>query len=161
MYPCIYVAVYMHAATYHLIDVITELHWPRFCLPHTLLKVGGSYTLYVTYYTATKILFMYSQKRNGAASVTISTFMCLWVIYIFPGPVHSFLQMNGQTDRGNTNCSQTHKSGNWDWGRTIPVQGIFVSNFRYCVFAVCPQYQFLTYCILRFDQFECFKACFL
>jgi hypothetical protein len=29
-----------------------------------------------------------------------------------------------------------HKCGNWDWGRTIPFLGIFVSNIWYCVFAV-------------------------
>ncbi len=34
-------------------------------------------------------------------------------------------------------CSQTNEWGNQDWGRAIPFLGIFVSNFRYCVFAVC------------------------
>ncbi len=55
------------------------------------------------------------------------------------GP-HIFLQQNRQTDRGNTvqyiNRSQTHECGNWNWGRAIPFLAIFVSNFRYCVFAV-------------------------
>ncbi len=34
------------------------------------------------------------------------------------------------------NRSQTHECENGDWGRPIPFLGIFVSNFRYCVFAV-------------------------
>ncbi len=33
-------------------------------------------------------------------------------------------------------AQQTHECGNWDRGLAIPFPGIFVSNFRYCVFAV-------------------------
>ncbi len=32
------------------------------------------------------------------------------------------------------NRSQKHECRNWDLGRAVPFLGIFVSNFRYCVF---------------------------
>jgi len=41
-------------------------------------------------YTATKIPFMYFQKRKCAAPVPIFTFLCLWTIYMLPELFHIF-----------------------------------------------------------------------
>jgi hypothetical protein len=41
-------------------------------------------------YTATVIPFIYSFSGNNATSAPISTFMCLWAIYIFPGSAYIF-----------------------------------------------------------------------
>ncbi len=41
-------------------------------------------------HTASKIPLMYPFSGNCAALVSVSTFLCLWAIYIFPGLVHLF-----------------------------------------------------------------------
>ncbi len=88
-------------------------------------------------HTATAIPFIYSFSGNSTASAPISTFMCLWAIYIFPGSVYIF----PPEEQADPSCSQTHECGNWDWGPDIPFLGIFISNFRHFVFAVrCYRY---------------------
>ncbi len=59
----------------------------------------------------------------------------LYISRIVP---HIFLQQNRQIHRGNIciNRSQTHQCENWDCGRAIPFLRIFVSDIRYCLFAV-------------------------
>ncbi len=90
-------------------------------------------------HTATKIPFMYSQKRNCAPQSNVHIHVSVSDSYIFPGSVHIFsCSRIGRRIVGiqYINRSQTHECGNFDWGRAIPFLWIFVSNFRYCVFAV-------------------------
>ncbi len=87
--------------------------------------------------TATAIPFIYSFSGNSTASAPISTFMCLWTIYIFPGSVYIFPPAEqAESSWEYIIHSQTHECGYWDWGPDISFLGIFVSNFRHFVFAV-------------------------
>ncbi len=85
-----------------------------------------------------KIGSKYSQKR---ASVPISTFMCLWAIYIFPGSVHIFPPAETAAPSWEYIIrSQTHECGNWDWGP------FFSGNicFQFSAFFLCSVYQSTT-----------------
>jgi hypothetical protein len=98
-------------------------------------------------YTATKIPFIYSFSGNSAASAPISTFMCLWAIYIVPGSVYIFPPAEqGYRSWKYINRSQTHECRNWNCrGPDIPFLGIFVSKFRYFVFEVYTENHTIIY----------------
>ncbi len=106
--------------------------------------------------TATAIPFINSYSGNCAASAPISTFMCLWEIYIFPGSVHIF----SPAEKADPSWeylirSQTHECGNWDWDPNVPFLGIFVSNFRHFVFAVCYISRWLDHCVVFIQYSMC------
>ncbi len=61
---------------------------------------------------------------------------CDRFLYSHDRSTYTFLQQNRQTDHGNINRYQKHECRHWDWGRAVSFLGIFVSNFRYTVFAV-------------------------
>jgi hypothetical protein len=79
------------------------------------------------------------RKGNCAASVPMSTFMCVCLrfICIIPGSVHLFsCSRIGRPTVRIYISTQKHECRNWDCGRANPFLGIFVSNFRYSIFAV-------------------------
>ncbi len=58
------------------------------------------------------------KELGGASPVPISTFMCLWAIYIFPVCLFCCRKIQ-YVDRfwEYINHSQTHECESWDWGR--------------------------------------------
>ena len=71
--------------------------------------------------------------------VPISTFMTMYLtmyhdkLYIpMIGPRVKYVYQSWE----HMNRSQIHECGNWERGRAVSFLGIFVSNFRYSIFAV-------------------------
>jgi hypothetical protein len=86
-------------------------------------------------HTAANIpLNVFSEKELRGLSPSFHIHVSVSDLYItWIGP-HIFMKQN----RGSWEYSslQTNKSGNWDCGHAIPFPGMFLSNFRYCIFAV-------------------------
>ena len=86
--------------------------------------------------TARKIPFIYSFPGNCAASVPISTLMCLWAIYIFSGSVHIF-----SCSRIGRSIMGMHKSltDTWMWKLGLLQRNSFSGNFflEFLVLVLC------------------------
>jgi hypothetical protein len=82
-----------------------------------------------------KIENKYSQKRNCVATVPVSTFMCLWAIYIFPRLICLF-GCRKYVDRSSEyiNRSQTHECGNES---TQFPEKEYINGIRVAVHATC------------------------
>ncbi len=94
-----------------------------------IFKVQKPIEALIKTHTAKKFRFMYSQKRNCAASVLFSTFMCLWAIYIFPWSTQLFSCSSRGRSWEYINRSQKSECRNWDCDRTVPFLGIIVLIF--------------------------------
>jgi hypothetical protein len=84
--------------------------------------------------TERKLPFMCSFSGNCVASVSISTFVCLRAIYLFPGSIYSqdrstYFPATGKADRSwkYINLSQIYECRNWETEHYNSVLEISVS----------------------------------
>jgi hypothetical protein len=104
-------------------------------------------------YTAKKSPFIYSQKRNGATSVPIFTFMCLWAIYIFPRSVDIY-----SCSRIGRPIVGIYKSltGTWMWKLGLGPCNSFSGNicFEFSVSCLCSGVQVQGVCLYLHCKFD-------
>ncbi len=91
--------------------------------------------------------FIYSFSGNSAASALISTFMCLWAIYIFPGSVHIHISSSrkGRPIVGIYNSL----TDTWMWKLGLRPRYSFSGNiyFKFSVFFLCSVGVLLCLCV--------------
>ncbi len=96
-----------------------------------------TYSIRLGLCTATKIPLMYSFSCNSAASAPISTFVCLWAIYVFPGSVHIF----PTAEKADTSWEYMYNSltDTWMWKLGLTPRYSFSGNicFEISVFCLC------------------------
>jgi len=86
--------------------------------------------------TATAIPFIYSFSGNSAASAPISTFMCRWAIYIFPGSVYNI--SSSRTGRPIVGIYNS-LTDTWMWKLGLRLRYSFSGNicFQFSAFCLC------------------------
>ncbi len=102
-----------------------------------------------TSYTATKIPFMYSFSGNCAASAPISTFMCLWAIYIIPWSVLIFPALDVETGSSIVGIYKS-LTGTWMWKWGLWPRKSFSKN-------ICFQFSILVLCSVKETNYQIFK----
>ncbi len=96
-----------------------------------------------------KICNKYSQKKNCAALVPISTFTCLWAIYIFPRSVCLFYC---RKIRGPILGIYKSLTDTWMWKLGLRPHNSFSGNTWMGFSLHCVMLQ--TYCIIQFLVFS-------
>ncbi len=101
--------------------------------------------------TATKIPFLYSFSGNCATSAQISTFMCLWAYYIFPGSVHI---VSCYTIGRSIEWIYKSLTGTWMWKFELWPRYSFSGNicFEFSVLCLCSVGRDVIHC--SFWEFE-------
>ncbi len=93
--------------------------------------------------TATKISFINSLSGNSAASAPISTFMCLWAIYVVPGSVYNLHISSSSIGRPIVGIYKSLTDA-WMWKLGLRPRYSFSGNicFEISVFCLCSAQPF-------------------
>ncbi len=111
-------------------------------------------------FNATKILFMYSFSGNSAASVPISTFMCLWAIYTVPGSVYTLHISSSRIGRQIVGMYKS-LTVSWMWKLGLRPRYSFSGNicFEISVFCLSGTLVLYMYTLILYDDKPFFYKC--